>query len=440
MINAYDIVYGLGVGVSSPFWLAKPSARRKVFRAFRERMGTVAARDAADSTHAIMIHAVSLGEMNATRALIDQLRLQHPAIRFIVSTTTTTGYERGAQLYGSHADVSLIRYPLDFTRAVKRTLNAMRPSVIVLMELELWPNFLRICWRRKIPIVLANGRLTSSSFKRYKMISPITAAMVRRVSRVCVQDETYARRFIELGAAEERVRVTGTMKFDTAQIAERVDGDSDLAAAVGLLRGGAPIWVCGSTGPGEEELILREYRNLLAQFGRLRLVIVPRKPERFDEVSDLIESFRFKVVRRSRGDWPEPNAPVPAVVLGDTMGELRKFYSLADVVFVGRSLVDLGPRQHGSDMIEPAALGKPIIVGPHTENFADAVDRFRKADALLEVDDAESMMQAVKVMLSTPAEARAMGQRAQQVVRQEQGATRRHAEVIGELLGQLVEH
>ena len=237
--------------------------------------------------------------------------------------------------------------------------------------------------------------------------------------------------------ARERIVVTGTMKFDTANVAEFVEGDAALGRAVGLEKGKEPIWVCGSTGPGEEEIVLGVYRNLLATFRRLHLVIVPRKPERFDEVATLIERFRFKVLRRSTGALPPTDPAVPPVVLGDTMGELRKFYSLSDVVFVGRSLVDLGSRQHGSDMIEPAALAKPIIVGPFTSNFDHAIRKLKSADAMLEVFDGDTLSQAVRVLISTPAEANAMGQHAQQIVRQEQGATERHVEIILSQLQQL---
>jgi 3-deoxy-D-manno-octulosonic-acid transferase len=191
--------------------------------------------------------------------------------------------------------------------------------------------------------------------------------------------------------------------------------------------------VCGSTGPGEEQIILREFRALLKDFPHLRLVIVPRKPERFDEVANLIEKSGFKLVRRSIRTAQSALRSSP-VVLGDTMGELRKFYSLADVVFVGRSLVDLGPRQHGSDMIEPAALAKPVVVGPFTGNFDQAVRALRAADAIIEVPDGASLRDRIHGLLSSPAKAREMGLRAQLVVRQQQGATARHVSVILEHL------
>jgi 3-deoxy-D-manno-octulosonic-acid transferase len=429
MLNAYDIAYGLGVGLSSPFWLAKPSARRKVLGAFRQRMGNVSPRD---TTHpAVLLHAVSLGEVNATTALVRMLREKRPDLHYIISTTTQTGWDRARQLYGADSDATIIRYPLDFSHAVERVLDALRPSLVVLMELEVWPNFLGRCKQRGIPVILANGRLTTRSFSRYKLIRPVAAAMFRRLERLCVQDETYAQRFIELGAPPQRVAVTGTMKFDSALVADRVEGDEALAQAIGLRpHSPDPVWVCGSTGPGEEEIILRQYRELLKRFGRLRLVIVPRKPERFDEVAALIESFRFRVLRRSRRETLPADPPIPPVILGDTMGELRTFYSLATIVFVGRSLVDLGSRQHGSDMIEPAALAKPIIVGPFTANFAGAVRKLRAAEALLEADDGPSLGESVRVLLHTPGEATAMGRRGQEVVRREQGATGRHVEAI----------
>jgi 3-deoxy-D-manno-octulosonic-acid transferase len=432
MLNAYDIAYGLGVGLSSPFWLAKPSARRKVLGAFRQRMGKVTPRDHAHP--AVLLHAVSLGEVNATTALVRMLREKRPDLHFIISTTTQTGFDRARQLYGSDSDALLIRYPLDFSHAVERVLDGLHPTLVVLMELEVWPNFLSRCKQRRIPVLLANGRLTTRSFSRYRLIRPIAAAMFRRLDALCVQDEIYGQRFIELGAPPQRVIVTGTMKFDSALIADRVQGDEELAQAIGLRPSPDPVWVCGSTGPGEEEIILKQYRELLPRFSRLRLIIVPRKPERFDEVAQLIESFRFRVLRRSRRDTLPADPPIPPVILGDTLGELRTFYSLATLVFVGRSLVDLGSRQHGSDMIEPAALAKPIIVGPFTGNFAGPMRKLRAAEALLEADDGPSLGESIRVLLHTPAEAIAMGKRAQDVVRREQGATGRHVEAIEAML------
>jgi 3-deoxy-D-manno-octulosonic-acid transferase len=260
--------------------------------------------------------------------------------------------------------------------------------------------------------------------------------MFRRLRAVCAQEQAYADRFIALGAPPDRVQVTGTMKFDTAQVAAAIPGAEELAAAVGLHTGNDRVWVCGSTGPGEETILLGVYRELLKSNPRLRLVLVPRKPERFDEVAQTITLAGFEVIRRSQSNIANcklqiANCKVSArVILGDTMGELRKFYSLADVVFVGRTLVDLGSRQHGSDMIEPAALARPTLVGPFTGNFAEVMNRFRSADAMREVATADELARGLLDALANPAAARAMGLRAQEVVGQSQGATQRHMNLI----------
>ena len=445
MINVYDIAYALAATVSAPLWLLKASARRKVLGALSGRMGRIAARSG--DAPAILIHAVSLGEVNATRGLVDRLRAVRGDLQIIISTTTETGFARASELYGAAAGTSVIRYPLDFSRAVTRLLDALRPSVVVLLELEVWPNFLLHCSRRGIPVMVANGRMTSGSFRRYRLALPFARRMFARLSSVCVQDETYAMRFAALGVAEDRIRVAGTMKFDTATVASRVEGDEQLAADLGLALPGRAAaeprrwtWVCGSTGPGEEKSLLQVYRQLRHEYPQLRLAIIPRKPERFDEVAGLIASAGFGLIRRSQNrsaQSPGAGADVrgaPPVILGDTMGELRKFYSLADVVFVGRTLVDLGSRQHGSDMIEPAALAKPVIVGPYTGNFAEAMSQFRAAAAVVEVNSLQQLLAAMRNLLRDPGAAGAMGRRAQQVVVRGKGATERHVQIIAEHL------
>lgn len=200
--------------------------------ALRTPMGNVPARGS--TATAILVHAVSVGEINATKALIDQLRKDRPGLVFIVSTTTQTGYERGQMLYGNSTDITLIRYPLDFSIAIRSVLEGLRPSLVVLMELELWPNFIRQCAIRKIPVVLANGRITEPSYRGYRRIRFVASTMFRRLAMVCAQDETYANRFIDLGVPADRLTVAGTMKFDTAIVSSRIDGDDELANAMGL--------------------------------------------------------------------------------------------------------------------------------------------------------------------------------------------------------------
>ena len=468
MLNRYDIAYAAGLAATAPVWLARRRSRDKVLNALGQRMGHVRRREG--DGPAVLIHAVSLGEVNATVELVRQLRAARPNVAAVVSTTTDAGYARGRQLYPVQSGVQLVRFPLDFSVAVNHLLDAVRPAVVVLMEGELWPNFLLQCERRGTPVVLVNGRVTPSSFRNYRRFKPVTEAMLRRLSAVCVQDAAYAEQFRQLGATD--VTVTGTMKFDTALVADHAPGEAALAAACGLAPG-EPVWVCGSTGPGEEDIILDAYAELVGNgptepgrvgpwraapasageptasvsdihrasrelrspradtarlcFPQLRIVIVPRHPQRFDEVAELIRRRGLPLFRRSTHTGA-------GVILGDTMGELRTFYGLATVVFVGRSLLDLGHRQRGSDMIEPAALAKPVAVGRWTHNFADVVRAFRAADAMAEVDDGPDLAAVVGRWLSDPAAATAMGRRAQAVVRQSRGATARHVEEIVRLL------
>ncbi len=435
MWNLYDIAYAIGLTVSAPVWLSSAEKRAKVQTALHSRMGFDIPKRT-DDAPCVLIHAVSVGEMNATRPLVQKLREAKPGMRFVISTTTETGYTRGVELYPPAADVSIIRYPLDFSSAIKRVLDAVRPDMVVLMELEVWPNMVLRCKQRGIPVILANARLTTSSFRNYRWGGPIISTMFKRLSCICAQDLTYAQRFLALGVPPHRVVITGTMKFDNASFAPPLPAARHRAEMLGLRVGEDPIWICGSTGPGEEAMVLRIYRDLLRKFARLRLVIVPRHPPRFDEVAQIIEQHQLNCLRLShmnRAGFSRETVLSP-VVLIDTMGILRDFYSVATVVFVGRSIVDLGPRQHGSDMIEPAALAKPVVVGPFTTNFAEAMRKFLEADAMMEVKEEAELEQAISVLLSTPGEALAMGKRAQDVVRHEQGATLRHVRVILQIL------
>ncbi len=429
-MNPYDLLYGLGLAVSAPVWAARRTSRRKVLFALNSRMAKEL-RSSTGTGLGILLHAVSLGEINATRALVAELRQRRPGARFLITTTTTTGWNRATQLYGDAADVTLLRFPLDFSAPIRRMLERFRPAVLVLMELEVWPNLMEHCRRLNIPVAVVNGRLTEASFHRYQLLGPVSRRMFGALSLITAQERTYAERFIALGVPPDRVIVTGTMKFDTARLAGGVAGAGELALAVGL-KPGERVWVCGSTGPGEEAICLDIYRSLRERHPDLRLILVPRHPERFNEVAQLIVEKGFVLVRRS-GAVAAPSDVNP-VILGDTMGELNRFYSLARAVFVGRSLVDLGPRQQGSDMIEPAALGKPVAVGPFTGNFAEVVRALVGGDGLAVAPDAEGLRRIVADWLANPAAAMGMGARARQVVQRESGATTRNAERIDRLL------
>lgn len=450
MLNGYDIAYRTLMGATWPFWAPRRKLREKVRDAFATRDGAAPKR--VGSGPAVLVHAVSVGELNAARGLIEALVAARPELHVIVTTTTTAGNELAQKIFATRPRTTVVRFPIDLTPSIDRLLDAVRPTLVVLMELEVWPNFLKQCERRKIPVVIANGRITQPSYHKYRMLGPLTWSMFGRLERCIAQDETYAERFLNLGVARQKLEVSGTMKFDAATVGDTVPGADELAGDLflplpseeGRGEGGrtSRVLVSGSTGPGEEAIVLDVYARLRALHKKLRLVIVPRKPERFDDVATLIETRGFACVRRSRTAGPHPDS-LPegegtgkrdAVILGDTMGELRKFYALADVVFVGRTLVDLGPKQHGSDMIEPCALAKPTVVGKFTGNFEEPMRAFRAAGAIAEVTDAESLFATLDGWLRDPAAAKEIGERAQGVVIAGKGAVARHVEVLLPLL------
>ena len=424
-------------------------------RGWAERFGGVRSFDR--DKPRIWLHAVSLGEVNCTPQLVSQLKEERPDYEIVVSTTTDTGFARAVQLYGRE---NVFRFPLDFSVVVSRVLERINPQAIVLVELEVWYNLVRMATRRGVPVVVVNGRLTERSAKRFRYIHALCRPMFSDLKWVGAQDEAIAARFQDLGVDPQRVEVTSSLKWDTAMVADHIEGEHELAAAMDIDRK-RPLWVCGSTGPGEEAIILDAYRELLggrrstepagcvpdAPYGvglsgasrthptaqgqeapvkrefAPMLAIIPRKPERFDEVARLIERSGFTCMRRSmykkdpRADPPHE----PFVLLGDTMGELRKFYSLADVVLVGRSLVPMG----GSDPIEVAALGKPIIVGAHTSNFRLPVEALAARDAIRQLADGSELAAAVASLLADPGMGRELGARAREVVLSHQGATKR---------------
>lgn len=431
MPTRYDLAYWIALAAASPAIAALPKLRRKVVSALRTRDGHGQARS--NARPCIVVHGVSVGEINAARALIEQLRQRRADLAIAVAATTETGFARAVELFGENieGDTFAVRYPVDSSSAMSRFFNRLRPAVIVALELEIWPNLALLCERRGIPLIVANGRMTHHSHRAYRRIGPLMRRTFGRVSRVLAQGKTYADRFISLGVPAQRVEVAGSMKFDSALVADRVAGDAEVAAAVGLnprrLGGDEAVIVAGSTGPGEEVQVLNLYEKLQETHAGLRLVIVPRKPERFDEVADLI-AHSFPLTRRSGGQITHEG-----IVLGDTMGELRTFYSLADVVVVGRTFVDLGEKQHGSDMIEPAGLGRPVLVGQYTGNFAEPMRALLQGGGVVQTSepaDAETTRCIIDGWLRNPADAVEVGGRGQQVVLDNRGATARTVECV----------
>jgi len=403
-MNALDLIYILGALVSAPLWLRKRRA------GWSERFGRVApmlSERAPTGRKRVLLHAVSVGEVNALRPLAPLLA----DADVIISTTTDTGLARAQALFADTCEV--VRYPLDFSWSVSRFLRLVKPDAVALVELELWPNFLGGCRKRAIPVGVINGRLSERSFKGYRRFRPAVGRMFRSLEFAAVQDDAYAERFHEMGVPTGRCQVTGSMKWDSWD----VSGDAVHASAEACRLGEAlgidpvrPLIVAGSTGPGEEAL-LRD-----ACPPGVQLACAPRKPERFDEAAAALEPC----ARRSRG-----GAQAGDRFLLDSIGELGLLYQLADISVVGRSFGDL----HGSDPIEPVALGAPTLIGPRYGDFASIVDSLREAGGI-EVVERESLGARLSGLLADEEARTGLAARGRACIRERQGASARHADLL----------
>ncbi len=423
-----DVVYWLAGLAVSPIVLYRVLRHGRYRTGWGQRFGRVARKD--PQRKCIWLHAVSMGEVNAAQTLLAQIEKQLPDFEIVISTTTDTGFARAQKLFGQKW--SVFHFPFDLSWVTRRAFDRLRPSVCLLMELEVWPNFVFTASAKHVPVIVVNGRISDKSFARYRKIKSITRMFFGKLDRVLAQTPEYAERFRELGCPAERVLVTNSLKYDTAQVADRVEGAETLAEQLSLA--GARLWVAGGTGDEEEKIILDVYQSLVQdrRFDSLRLAIVPRKPERFDEVAELIERRGFPLIRYSqlKGTTSRSTDNDKAVILGDTMGDLRKFYSLAMVIFVGRSLVPMG----GSDMMEATALGKCTIFGPHPFNFRQTVEVLLQGQGALQVMDKDGLQTAMEKCLSDPAYAGKIARAGQTVIRQNQGATARTMEVLRTML------
>ncbi len=421
-----DAVYATAALVSAPVWGWRLLRTGKWRTDWPGRLGRC--RLSPEDRPTLLLHGVSVGEVNAARRLVEKLEGDLGSdLRIVVSATTDTGVERARALFEPRHEV--VRFVFDLTPAVRRLLDAVRPDAVALVELEVWPTFVAECARRGIPVAVINGRLSERSHRRYRLVRGLLRSTFSRLAAAAVQDETYARRFVDLGVPTERMRVTGTMKWDSAEIADGVPGSDALADRLGVDRS-APLVVCGSTGPGEEAMLVDALTDLTAKDASgvdrpIQLLIAPRKPERFGEAAEAMGD----PVRRSRCEGPSGRSDDRRLFLLDTIGELRQAYALADVVVVGRSFCPM----HGSDMVEPIALGKPTIVGPNTGDFAEMMSKLRAGGGVAEVTDADALRQAVRDLLH-PERGRALAERGRKVIREEQGATDRHADLLRALL------
>ncbi|MGP6423357.1 lipid IV(A) 3-deoxy-D-manno-octulosonic acid transferase [Pseudomonas pharyngis] len=373
----------------------------------------------------IWVHAVSVGESIAAAPMIRALLQRYPQLPITVTCMTPTGSERIHAMFANEPRIQHCYLPYDLPCAAARFLDRVQPKLAVIMETELWPNHIHQCAKRGIPVALANGRLSERSAKGYGRFSKLTAPMLAEMSLFAVQTEAEAQRFRDLGARPETVEVTGSIKFDLTI-------DPQLLQRAAELRGQwqaqeRPVWIAASTHEGEDEVVLNAHRRLLANHPDALLILVPRHPERFNSVFELCQREGFATVRRSTGASVDAQT---SVLLGDTMGELLFLYALADSAFVGGSLVPNG----GHNLLEPAALAKPVISGPHLFNFLDIAAQLRSAGALAEVDDAEGLATEVQRLFELPRDAQRMAEAGLSVMRRNQGALQRLLDGLGRLI------
>ncbi len=378
----------------------------------------------------VWFHAVSVGEVLQLRTVLRELLSLRPDLEIVISTTTSTGHAVAQEQFPNH---TVCYFPLDFTWSVKRAIQRIQPSAIVLVELELWPNFIRIASQMDVPLALINGRISERSFRGYLRIRPLMRNLLKRFDLLAVQDSAYADRLIELGAPAEAVHVTGSVKFDGVNTKRDNPATRSIRESLGL-KTDELVFLAGSTQSPEEEVGIRIWLALRQEFPQLRLVLVPRHQERFQEVAEVVERFGLPLVRRSvvRDTGELSSTGEQPVVLIDTLGELGACWGFADIAFVGGSL-SVG--RGGQNMIEPAAYGAAVVVGPDTKNFRSVIELLQAGDAVRIVEDADALQTTIHDWLTNPEAAQACGRRAQQLVLTQQGATTRTCQMLLPLLG-----
>ncbi|HEV8673402.1 MAG TPA: 3-deoxy-D-manno-octulosonic acid transferase [Methylomirabilota bacterium] len=399
---------------------------RKVWRAghplaLGERFGFIPLRPGPDR---FWVHAVSVGEVMAAVPLVNALRRRWPATEVVVSTVTATG-ARVARARLPETAAAFV-FPVDLGPAVRRAVRRVRPRCFIALETELWPNLLRALAAAGVPAAVANGRISDRSFRRYGRVRRLFRRVLDGVALFCMQSDEDARRVITLGARPERVLVTGNLKMEAA---EGTDGADQLWRRL-LHLGAARVWIAGSTHRGEEGTILDAFRGLRGELGDgagpLSLILAPRHPERVEEVEALARTRGLAPVRRSRVAPGDP----PEVILLDTIGELSTLYAVAEVIFVGGSLVPAG----GHNVIEPALHAKPVVFGPHMSNFRESAALLLRAGAALQLRDAAELLPALRALFADASRRRAMGDAAWAAVRAHQGACQRTLEALETLL------
>ncbi|KAF0243881.1 MAG: 3-deoxy-D-manno-octulosonic-acid [Planctomycetota bacterium] len=409
----FDLFYSIALLCTSPFWLLALAFSGRWRRHLGERLGGVPRREG--ERKCLWVHGASVGEILLAKGFIAAWRKAHPDWDVVVSAFTPTGREVANKNFG---DLTVIQWPLDLSWCVARSVRRVRPTAVALVELEVWPNFVRACRRRGVPVVVINGRISARSARRYAKL-PMRGAF-RSVTRFLAQTGEYATRAIAAGFEPDRVSVTGNMKLDGLPEAPTAEAKSALAAKLGIAPD-APILVGGSTHDPEEKILLHAFEELRAVRPELRLILVPRHPERGAEVARFAAEAGFETIRKTEIDVLK-TPPPDAVVIVDTVGDLRTLWGLATVAYVGGSLTSRG----GQNIMEPAAMGRPVVFGPHMENFREAEALLKSVEGCVQVPDDKALLPALTKLLEDPAAASALAGRGHQALQGKSGATGRN--------------
>ena len=434
MYFLYSILLGIGVLALLPRFLLDAARHGKYAAGLGERAGSLPAFDAGGRP-VVWLHCVSVGEAQAARPLARALSGEYPRHALVVSTTTLTGQRVAREAFEGQA-ARVFYFPFDWAWSVRRALRAVNPSVVLMMETELWPRFFRECRRRGVPIALVNGRISEKSFGRYRAIRPFIRRVLSDLSLAAVQTEADAERFSALGLAPGRLRVTGNVKFDIEETATP-------PLAEGLRRRfrinqDRPLVVAASTHAPEERVVLEAFKLLNSGARRTRLLVAPRHPERFGEVAALLEASGLSWARRT--DEPRASDAACDVILLDSIGELRAVYALAEAVFVGGSVAPVG----GHNVLEPALDARAVVTGPHTSNFKSVVAALLERDAIVQLPDAQGPQDAARQLadalgelLDDEVRRRRTGERARAVLEENRGATARTVELLAPLMNEM---
>lgn len=411
----YSFIFLLAIPLVILRLIWRGSRAPAYFKRWNERFGLKSAPAAKQSV--IWVHAVSVGEVEAARPLVEALQETYSDHQILITTMTPTGSARVLSLYNDKVLHCYLPYDLPF--AVSRFLKSARPELGIIMETELWPNLIHHAHALDIPMVLANARLSTRSAAGYQRIAGLAQTMLQQFSLIAAQSQDDRQRLIALGADKDTVHAVGNLKFEITLPASL----NEQAEALRTLWGNRPVFIAASTHEGEDEIILNASRQIRADFPDLLLILVPRHPERFDKVAALSQRAGFKILRRSENGICSREIQVLVI---DTMGELPLFYGTADIAFVGGSLVPRG----GHNLLEPAALGRAVIIGPHYFNFSEISRQFLDANAALQVNSSETLAEAVTDLLKNPQKRADMGQAGQNLIHHSKGASTRLLNLI----------